>query len=127
MAIITGAGGSVTFSSGADDDIFSWTVNYSVGVDDVTSFDDTDHAVFISQGIKRWRGSYQRYINDDTTTWAETPTTTGSATFTLASGRTLSGTIIVEDVGTPVTKTGGKVIQTVTFQGSGALTQANPS
>lgn len=126
MAIINGSGGGVTFT-GVDDDVFEWSINANVGVQNVTSFDDGTDAVFISQGVKEWSGSYQRYIDGAASPWAESPNTTGSATFTAQSGTTYSGTIIVTSVGTPVSKTGGAIVQTVNFQGTGALTITSPT
>jgi len=126
MAIITGVGGGVTFT-GADDDVRAWTIDAEVQVSETTTFDDTTAATFVSNGITYWSGSYERLINDDVAAWSETAGTAGAATFTLNSGRTLSGNIIVTGVGTPVSKTGGVVVQTITFRGNGALTQANPS
>ena len=127
MAIINGSGGSVAFTAGADDDIFEWSIDAGIGVQEVTSFDDAADAIFISQGIKNWSGSYSRYIDSAANPWAETPGTTGTGTFTAQSGSTYSGSIIVQGASTSVSKTGGAIVQTVTFQGTGTLTIASPS
>ena len=91
------------------------------------SFDDGTAARFISQGITEWSGSYSRYIDSAASPWSETPGTTGSATLTALSGATYAGTILVTGVSTSVSKTGGAIVQNVTFQGDSTLTIASPS
>ena len=127
MAITNGSAGAVAFTAGADDDIFEWSVDYAVPVQNVTSFDDGTAARFISQGITEWSGSYSRYIDSAASPWSEAPGTTGSATLTALSAATYAGTIIVTGVSTSVAKTGGAIVQNVTFQGDSTLTIASPS
>jgi len=122
MAAISGVTGSVTFASGYVTNAFQWEIEGTAEELDTTPFSPTSGYATMTTGLKRWRGSYQCYVDD--TTAQPLPALTGAATFVAVTGRQYSGTIHVTSTRTSVSVDGSQRMMTITFVGDGALTGA---
>ena len=94
-----------------------WTVNDTVDTHDVTSFDDSGIAKWIA-GIKRWAGTFGGSYD------ATNPLDVGeatTATFTMVSGSTIAGTILITGL-TTATDVAGVVTAEYTYVGNGTPT-----
>lgn len=124
MAKMTGKAGSVTFASGIVVNVRSWEITESADIRDATTFADTAARTFVTSGKYAFSGSFERIVDDSDTNVINRAGTTGSATFTLESGMTVTGSIIVQSAAVSVPHD-DLIVETITFQGSGALTKAN--
>lgn len=115
MAII--GAGTVTYEgTEIDSNIRSVSINQIADIAETTSFDDATWKTFIAE-LTSWDGSFEENwdsgnainIGDD-----------GTLEVTITSGPTMSGEIIITNIGMPVPK-GRLVIRTVSFQGTGEL------
>lgn len=126
MAVLTGVGGSVTFATGIVTGVRQWSVNESVNIRDATTFASGTAAAYATAGVVSFSGSFERIVDSADANILNVAGATGDATFTLATGKTYAGTIIIQSVGTPVPKD-DLIIETVQFQGTGARTIATAS
>lgn len=120
MAEITGAGGSVTFATGYAANVHEWAITLEADIHEKTDFTDgaSGWKAFLA-GLKGWSGTYSAYL-DDTTPIVAPGAAAATATFTIVSGQTLSGNIIVKSLES-VVPVGDMTKVTVSFQGDGAL------
>lgn len=125
MAVISGIGGSVTFSSGYVTAVRSWNVTITADSLETTAMNPTDNYRTKIGGLKTWSGSYSAYVDgaafaslDD-----QLSGNPSSATFDL-NGPNLTGTIIITDIAITAT-TDSAVEVEFTFEGSAAPTLAN--
>lgn len=93
MAAIVGTGGSVTFSSGYVANVYRWSVNDETTLAETSAFDSTADRRTFAATMSSATGSYVCRVDGATTITKSG--TSGSATFTLESGYTLAGTIVI--------------------------------
>lgn len=122
MAAINGLTASITFSAGYTTNAFQWEMNISAEKLDTTPFAPTSGYKTGVTGLLEGTGSYQCYV--DGTTALPVAGVTGSATFTAATGRAYSGTIMVDSVRVGVSVDGSQRVATIGFFTSGAVTPA---
>ena len=129
MAVISGIGGSVTFSSGYVTADRSWNVTITADSLETTAMNPADNYRTKIGGLKTWSGSYSAYVDgaafaslDDQLSGSPS-----SATFKLLSGSddpNITGTILITDIAITAT-TDSAVEVEFTFEGSAAPTLAN--
>tara|TARA_Y100001963_G_scaffold148873_1_gene227488 strand:+ start:369 stop:761 length:393 start_codon:yes stop_codon:yes gene_type:complete len=129
MAVISGIGGSVTFSSGYVTSVRSWNITITADSLETTAMNPTNNYRTKIGGLKTWSGSYSAYV--DGAAFADLDNqlsgNPSSATFKLVSGSddpNISGTIIITDIAITAT-TDSAVEVEFTFEGSAAPTLAN--
>ncbi len=91
MAEVSGHTGAVAFAGNTINFIRNWSMDYSVNMLDSTSFADTFKEY--KPGIKEWAGSFEALV--DGATAPVDIGTLASATFTLASGKSYSGSAYI--------------------------------
>lgn len=129
MAVISGIGGSVEFSSGYVTAVRSWSITISADSIETTDMAPTGNYRTRIGGLKQWSGSYSAYVDgsafaslDDQLSGSPS-----SATFKLLSGSddpNITGTILITDIAITAT-TDSAVEVEFTFEGSAAPTLAN--
>ena len=129
MAVISGIGGSVTFTSGYTTAVRSWSISITAEAIETTDMAPTGGYRTRIGGLKSWSGTYSAFIDgsafasiDD-----ELGGTPASAIFKLIDGGAypnLSGTILITDVAVTA-NTDSAVEVEFTFEGSAAPTLAN--
>lgn len=99
-----------------------WTVNATAeAVETTPGWDAANDFRTFGPGWQNWTGTIEARADD--TTALVVPVAESAATFTMAAGRTLAGTIII--TGMDVTaERNGEVTVTWSFQGDGLLTPA---
>jgi len=111
------AAGTVVFDTDAiDENVRDVSIDQLADIAETTSYDDATWKTFIAE-LKEWNGSmnlnwssgHTHAIGDE-----------GTLTVTITSGPTLTGTIIITNMGLPMPK-GTLMLSSVTFKGTGAL------
>ena len=116
MAAVAGTGASVTQGS-VTMGMARWTVNDTIDMHDITTFADATIAKWLG-GIKRWAGTFGGNWDIANTLDVGDGTT---ITCTMASGKTISGTILVTNMATS-TDVQGVVTVEYSFNGNGTPT-----
>ena len=102
----------------------NWTIEHATEAVDVTTYDDSGHRTLVP-GIDSWSGSVEGFVDGATT--CAMPTAAVSGTFTDSGDTSVdlvyTGNMIITGVtyGAPVR---GAASITISFEGTGALTQA---
>jgi hypothetical protein len=123
MAAIVGTGGSVTFSSGYVANVHRWSVSDETTLAETSSFASTADRREFAATMSSATGSYVCRV-DGTTTITKSGTS-GAATFTLESGYTLAGTIIITGYSLEVPFDGvAEITYNFTISGDYTLTNA---
>lgn len=124
MAVLSGNAGLASFA-GANFPITGWSItktNSTANVTDSSSVTWEDH---IAAGFRKWSGSFEGWFKNSQV--KPTMNAIVAAVFTVASGVTYSGNIIITSEATALTVDGTTAVKlTYNFQGTGALTEANP-
>lgn len=116
MASVAGKNGSITFS-GITAGVRSWTLNYVGEVVDTTKYSDQPGRTFIGT-VTNWSGTFNGFFDTANTA---VPLSTGTGTFTVTSGETYAGTIIITGM-TIGSAVDGVTTCDWTYQGSGVCT-----
>lgn len=119
MAVITGATGDVTFTSGYVTNVRSWSLNIAVDEHDITDFSATTWALYMG-GLTRWSGSFECWL-DDTATLVTSNSNT--LVLTASTGRTFTGTALITGNDVTVNPADPNTV-TVGFRGTSTLTVA---
>lgn len=128
MAVISGIGGSITFSSGYVATVQNWSVTVTAEALDTTTMAPTNNFRTKVGGLKDWSGSFTSLV--DATTFENIDDQLSGnavlATFILSGGSDprISGKIIITDIAVTAT-TDAAVTAEFSFQGSEACTFAN--
>jgi hypothetical protein len=128
MTVVSGVNGGVTFDVGYEQKATSWTVNIEAEDVDITALGERWRTHLA--GVYGWSGTYTAWIDPASITASLTATTAGgmafgqsaaTAVFTMASGTTFTGTIIITGIDGNLATASGAGEFTVTFVGDGAL------
>jgi len=129
MAVISGVGGSITFSSGYVATVQNWSVAVTAEALDTTTMAPTGGFRTKLGGLKDWSGSFTSLV--DSTTFASVDGQLGGgaveAVFILEGGSSdprITGKIIVTDISVTAS-TDSAVMAEFSFQGSEACVFAN--
>ena len=129
MAVISGIGGSVTFSSGYVTAVRSWSISITAEAIETTDMSPTGGYRTRIGGLKSWSGTYSAFI--DGAAFASIDDQLGgnpsAATFALVSGSddpNIQGAILITDISVTA-NTDSAVEVEFTFEGSAAPTLAN--
>jgi predicted secreted protein len=129
MAVISGIGGSITFSSGYVATVQNWDMTITAEALDATTMAPADGFKIKLGGLKDWSGSFTSLV--DASTFANIDDQLGggptAAVFILEGGASdpqISGTIIITDIAVTAS-TDNAVAAAFSYQGSGACTFAN--
>lgn len=120
MAEISGAEGSVTFSSGYDDHVFRWNISYVAEELEVTAFGDTGREYI--GGFKSWSGSCEAWLCDGTSLSAPGTKVSGTFIYATASGPVyygMKGDVVITSIEPSVHIDGSARSVVVNFRGSG--------
>lgn len=131
MAVIAGINADVTFASGYDQKATSWTINIEAEDIDITALSERWRTHLA--GVYGWSGTYTAWIDAASLTGSNTGITgtgagnlgfgqtSAAATFTMVSGDTFTGNIIITGIDGNVATAAGAGEFTFTFVGDGAL------
>ena len=123
MAVISGIGGSVTFSGGYDVNVRSWNVSLSAESVETTDMAPTASYRTRIGGLKSWSGSYSTFLDDTVLPDIDDKLGGAAATakfqLTDGSGPNIEGSIIITDIAVTAT-TDSAVEVEFTFEGSAA-------
>ena len=125
MAKISGSEGALTFDSGAVK-ITSFSITIDAPIFDSTDSSSSGWREKTATGWKNWTGTFEGFLEGSVA--AETlGGTAAEAVFTAATGITFTGNIILTQkvVTVPIAEGTGTTIA-YNFEGTGALTEANP-
>jgi len=125
MANIAGYNGQVDFGTIIDSDVcgystFSWSLDQTADTLDSTDFCSTGWRDFIA-GLKTWSGSVELYIDGTSRIQPSDVGTSAAIHLYMNSTNYLSGTAICTGWN-PTVAVDGIESQTISFQGTGALT-----
>lgn len=128
---LVGYTGGVTFSSGDVLWVQRWAMTISAAVLDISSMGSTATGAgwkAFRPGLLAWRGNYDGLLDSGTATVLPfaPQTAPASATFTIATSQTLSGTILIDPLGLEFS-VGELNKKGVGFVGSSTLTSAGAS
>ena len=118
----TGIDGSITFATGYNTNVDTWTMSAEAAEHDVTDFASTGWKEFII-GLKEFSGSYTAFVDDTAQLDANVNWfggTLAAATFALDATRTMSGNILITGW-TIDTATTDSIKVTFNYRGTGAL------
>ncbi|MFA6271345.1 MAG: hypothetical protein WC657_09165 [Candidatus Paceibacterota bacterium] len=119
MAVV--AAGTITFdTTKIDSGVKGITFTKTANLEDITTFDTVGLWLEYIATSKTWNGTIDALWDVGNT--AEVGDS-GTLTATITDGPTISGTVIIRDMGNPVMKN-GVLMQSYAFQGSGAPTYA---
>ena len=128
MAVISGIGGSVTFSGGYAVNVRSWNVSLSAESIETTVMAPTASYRTRMGGLKSWSGSYSTFLDDTVLPDIDDKLGGAAATATFqltdGSGPNIEGSIIITDIAVTAT-TDSAVEVEFTFEGSAAPTLAS--
>ena len=125
MAKISGEDGSCSLGA-VTVKITNWNVEEVTEVIDTTDSGDSSNKTFIGNGWNSWSGSFEGFVET-----SDTGETVGAAAaeliLTAASGITWTGNAIITRKATSLDVVGAEAVKvSYDFQGTGALTLANP-
>lgn len=106
MARLHGKGGSVTFASGYVTHVHSWSIDRVGETADGTTLGSVNRIA--DAGLKNASGSFSCYV-DDTTAIADVHVT-GSAVFTMGTGKTITVLILITDYSVNVGLDGNVIV-----------------
>ena len=129
MAVISGIGGSVEFSSGYVTAVRSWSITISADSIETTDMAPTGNYRTRIGGLKQWSGSYSAYVDGSAFASLDDQLSgnPSAAVFKLVSGSddpNISGDILITDIAITAT-TDSAVEVEFTFEGSASPTLAN--
>ena len=110
---ISGSGGSITFASGYTQHVREWSVDWSAEELEVTAFADTGRKYI--PGFQGATGTYTAYLDSDQAMIAP-GAAAAAATLTYATGRFLSGNIIITNISLGVHVDGSRREATFSFR-----------
>lgn len=123
---INGASGAVSYNS-TEIYITEWEASVNTTTKDTTDSEDTTWKTKLPNGFKEWSGSFSGWVIDGT----DTPVVTGDSAaaelvLTAETGVTFTGNAILtsKKINLQINQ-GDPVRYTMTFEGDGALTEAN--
>lgn len=132
--IVSGVNGSITFPTavgGQTVQITDWTATIQRDIHDVSNFDDTDNWRKKQGGMAHLTGSCTGFFDADvgdtdkiTTFGTEDAAPTASCVLQAYTAKTFSFTGILGNLTVTVSKTGGPVAISFTFESSGAVSEA---
>lgn len=105
MAAVHGIEGSVTFASGYVDNVHAWSADRELETADVMPLGAVNRIALA--GAKNATGQYSCYVDD--TTPLHDVGDAGAATFTLATGRTITVDILITNLSVTVDTNGAEV------------------
>ena len=128
MAVISGIGGSVTFSGGYAVNVRSWSATIAAEAIETTVMAPTGGYRTRIGGLKTWSGSYSTFLDDTVLPDIDDKLGGAAATavfrLTDGSGPNIEGTIVITDIAVTAT-TDDAVAVEFTWEGSGAPTLAS--
>jgi hypothetical protein len=121
MANYTGKTGALSIASSTWD-VTNWTINTAKPTQNVSDAGSGDNEEWESVGRKSWSGTFDMYVKSGEDIPDEGDS--GAATFTLASGKTFTGSVLIEscEITDPVAS-GESVTASYSYRGTGALTK----
>jgi len=121
---ISGAAGTLTYNAAAIP-ITNWTITQKCDTREVTDSNSSTTSEFIPEGHTQWEGTAEGWVQDGTAT----PTVGGAAaaaTFLAVTGTQWAGSVIVTSKNVALQVKGTDAVKlSLTFQGTGALTETN--
>ena len=119
MAVV--ATGTITFATTKiDSGVKDCNIVQISGIEDISTFDDVDAFKVKIATFKDWNGT-MNLVWDVGNTYVIGES--GALVVTITDGPTLSGTVIITNIGSPMMKQ-GVLLNPVSFEGTGALTVA---